>query len=214
MRAFVLSVLSFVRKTFGIYQRPTRYDHLYEYANKFKAKRIMEIGTWKGERARGMIKIAQKYHTPSEVEYYGFDLFQTMDNDTYAYEISKQPPSRAEIEKELAATGAKINLFEGDTTKTLPAAVSTLPKMDIIYIDGGHSYDTILSDWENSAKLMHENTVVIFDDYWQNRADGAKPIVDKIDQTKYRVILLPAMDVFFNPDFGRLVIRFAMVNKK
>lgn len=213
MRALRLTILSYIRYMFGIYQRPTRYDHLFEHVDSLKAKNIMEIGTWKGARAKGMIETAAKHRPVGEVHYYGFDLFHTMDPDTYAKEISKQPPSRADIEKELQATGAVIHLFEGDTTKTLPAAVATLPKMDFIYIDGGHSYETILSDWENSAKLMHETTAVVFDDYWENRKDGAGPIVDKIDKTKYNVELLPAMDVFFNPDFGRLVIRFAKVTK-
>jgi len=115
----------------------------------------------------------------------------------------------------LKTTGANIHLYRGNTLQTMPATIPNLGKMDFVYIDGGHSVDTIRSDWQNTEKVMDENTVVIFDDYWVNREDGGcKPIVDAIDRNKYEVELMPIIDKFDNPDFGKLVIRFAKVKLK
>jgi hypothetical protein len=42
--------------------------------------------------------------------------------------------------------GAKIFLFKGDTREVLPKVVNTLPMMDFIFIDSGHSLETIEND--------------------------------------------------------------------
>ena len=118
-----------------------------------------------------------------------------------------------EEEKKLQETGVNVHLYKGNTMKTLPAVISDLPPMDVIFIDGGHSLETIQNDWRCAKALMSEKTAVIFDDYWLNRHDGARPVVDAIDRTKYTVNLLPVVDVFFNPNFGRLVIVFAKVTR-
>ncbi len=214
LRIFFLSVFSWLQNKFGIWHRPTRYDQIFQAIAQLQATRIMEIGTWNGKRAVQMIEQAKKFHSPETIEYFGFDLFETMDAAQFADEISKQPPTIGQVRERLSATGARVNLYKGDTTKTLPEMVRTFPPMDVVFIDGGHSYNTILSDWQNAANVMGPRTRVIFDDYWLNRKDGAAPIVDAINKEEYHVELLPAIDVFFNPNFGRLVIQLAQVTKR
>lgn len=192
-----------------------RYTYLFEAIRTTHAVRILEVGTWHGGRAVQMIKEAQKLSPSATVEYYGFDMFEKLAPESHATEISKWPPSEAAMREKLAATGATIQLFAGDTRETLPRAVATLPKMDFIFIDGGHSRETIQNDWDTCAQLMHERTIVIFDDYWPNNTeDGAKPIVDAIDRAQYDVTILPITDTFDNPTFGKLTIQFAQVTLK
>jgi predicted O-methyltransferase YrrM len=195
------------------YSGPQRYRNLFLTIQRTKAKRIMEIGTWSADRAIQMIKESRKYNSIEEIEYYGFDLFEEMNDETFKSEISKRPPLEADVYKKLTQTGAKISLYKGDTMKTLAEAVTALPKMDFIYIDGGHSHETIANDWKYSEMLMHENTIVIFDDYWLNREDGGcKKIIDSLDRQKYKVELSKQLDTFDNKDFGRLEIRYAIVS--
>lgn len=192
-----------------------RYGYLYKEIRATKARRILEIGTWNGDRGVKMIGVASESALPGAVEYYGFDLFEELERARFESEISKWPPTMREAEEKLRATGAHVQLFKGDTLVSLPAAALTLPKMDFIYIDGGHSLETIQNDWDNASKLMHEKTVVLFDDYWQNNtAAGAKPIVDAIDKALYDVRILPITDRFTNPEFGPLAIQFARVTRK
>lgn len=175
----------------------------------------MEIGTWRGERAKLMILEAQKYSPSEEVSYYGFDFFETLLPETLNKEFSKQPPSMEMVKNELGETGARITLYKGDTKEIFPEQVFYLPKMDFIFIDGGHSLETVQNDWNYVSRLMHEGTVVVFDDYWPERTDaGAKSIVDAIDGSIYDVKILPEFDVFVKPHFKRLIIKFALVKKR
>ncbi|PIR84925.1 hypothetical protein COU16_00190 [Candidatus Kaiserbacteria bacterium CG10_big_fil_rev_8_21_14_0_10_47_16] len=196
------------------WNEPSRYKALYQLIRRNKSRRILEIGTWNGERALRML-YASKRATGMPAEYYGFDLFDAMDQAEYEREISKKPPSYEEVKSKLLTSGARIKLYQGNTLQTLPESIDSMPKMDFIFIDGGHHVDTVKNDWEYSQKVMHENTVVIFDDYWHNRKDhGARPIVDAIDTKKYEVVILPVINTYNTNDFGRLEISFARVSFK
>lgn len=200
---------------YNTFKAPRRYANLFRTVTELKAKNILEVGTWNGYRAEEMINVAAKFHPISDISYYGFDLFEEMNEGTYVEEISKRPPSLAVVQEYLNKTGAKINLFKGNTLKTMPEAVASLPKMDFIYIDGGHNYETIANDWKYSEMLMHDKTIVIFDDYWLNREDGGcKKLIDSLDRNKYTVWLSEEIDRFDNVDFGRLEIRYAFVKQK
>lgn len=175
----------------------------------------MEIGTWTGDRALTMIKLAKRYRSAKEIDYYGFDLFGQMTIERFDEEKSKWPPTQQEACEKLSATGANIHLFQGDTMKVLPEMAGKLPKMDLIFIDGGHSLETIANDWYWASQLMHDQTVVVFDDYWSGRTDaGCKVTVDGINRSVYYVDLLPIVDKFKKTDFGPLKIKLAKVKKR
>ena len=210
LRPFYLPLTNRCHKLFVA---PKRYHHLFDEIEKNKVTSILEVGTWNGNRAVEMIKKAQQ-NINSKIRYIGFDLFEELSSDLYKEELSKMPPSYDEVKTKLESLGADVSLVKGNTLQTLPEYVQNSEKVDFIFIDGGHSVETIKSDWEAVSQLMHDNTVVIFDDYWRNRkAESAAPIVDVIDRSKYEVEILPEIDKFNNPDFGRLEISFAKVSK-
>jgi predicted O-methyltransferase YrrM len=93
-----------------------------------------------------------------------------------------------EVRRRLEKTSAKIHLIKGDTRKTLPMMLSFLPKMDFIFIDGGHSFKVVSSDWESSKRLMHEKTIVVFDDV---ECVGVKKVINSIDRQQYELWVLP-----------------------
>lgn len=195
------------------YKAPKRYHHLYDSIREIKAARILEIGVWTGNRALKMIETAKEYN--SNVEYFGFDLFHDLDEEKYREELSKRPPTKEEVALRLSQSGAKVSLYKGDTCQTLPEIAPRLKAVDFAFIDGGHSIKTIENDWNYVSGLMKENTIVIFDDYWRNRDDaGCKAIVERIDRGRYNVQILPEVDRFDNPDFGRIEISFVKVTKR
>lgn len=57
-------------------------------------------------------------------------------------------------------------LIIGDSTKTVPVFIKENPttKFDLIFIDGGHEYDTAKADLENSLLLSHKDTIIAIDD--------------------------------------------------
>lgn len=189
---------------------PLRYRHLVETIDRHRCRRIMEIGTWNGWHAEDMIRAATKYWPPWQVEYYGFDMFEEIDAAKIATEISKRPPPQKTVEARLNSTGARVQLWKGDTTRTLPEVTPRLPKMDLIFIDGGHSYDTVSSDWEHCRRLMHEETVVLLDDYWGQADAGTDRVVSEIDRKRYHVDVLDPEDTFVK-EWGVLRVRFVRV---
>jgi hypothetical protein len=153
-----------------------RYQHLIQSVDtvsgnskKHKPLRILEIGVFDAAHGRQMIERAAR-NGRIFVEYYGFDMFEQMTPEVNEAEVGKKTLAKSydEVMKYLRTrTKARIiKLFKGDTKKTLPAAVPTLPKMDIIFVDGGHSLATVQSDFEHALKLAHEKTIILLDDYY------------------------------------------------
>ena len=153
-----------------------RYQHLIQSVDtasgnskKHKPFRILEIGVFDADHGRQMIEQAAR-NGRIFVEYYGFDMFEQMTFEVNEAEVGKKTLAKSEDEvmKYLKAkTKARIiKLFKGDTKKTLPAEVPGLPKMDIIFVDGGHSLGTVQSDFEYALKLAHNKTIILLDDYY------------------------------------------------
>lgn len=204
-----------VNNILGRYPEAKRYVQLFDVIREIRPKTIMEIGTWSGTRAIQMITCAQEMRLGEEIAYYGFDLFENLTPELYAQEISKHPPTMSEVKEKLLKTGARINLYKGDTNITLSGVAGELPPMDFVFIDGGHSLQTIANDWQNSCAILSDKGVVVFDDYWPDRTDaGAKTTVDAISREHFEVGIMPITDIFNNRDHGRLIIQFARVERR
>lgn len=155
-----------------------KHSFLNEYILKNECKKILEIGVANGENAKNMIETAKENYRSEKIEYYGFDKFS-------------RDSQKKEVEKKLSKTNCKFELFEGDSTKTLPKNIDRLPEMDLIFIDGGHDYQTVKSDWKNSKKLMKKDTGTFFHNY---NYSGPKQVVDNISKEKFSV------DIFDPPN--------------
>jgi predicted O-methyltransferase YrrM len=150
------------------------HPYLREYIKKNNCRKILEIGVYTGENAVSMAEIAiENAAVPQEVEYYGFDFFGGSSSDR--------------VRQKLEKLGCTFELFEGDTLQTLPLAAASLPKMDLIFIDGGKSFKEALSDWENSERLLHDRTGVFV-----HNADfaGVRRMLGQVSRDKYQVEIL------------------------
>lgn len=213
LRDFVSSHLPALKKIYNYFLGPKRYRYLFQYIQDSKCSKIMEIGTWDGLRAEQMVRTAKKIHG-SSVEYYGFDLFEDFDNLLHGEKLgTKKAPSMGSVKNRLSKTGCNINLFKGDSVKILPQLINSLPKMGIIFIDGGHNIETIQNDWLNIRSLIDDETIVIFDDYWNRDDVGCKRVIENIDKEHYLVEILPIQDIF-KKDWGILKINFVKVTRK
>lgn len=193
------------------HKKPKRYDYLFEIIKQNKCKEIMEIGIWNGFHALQMIKAAQESSPYTRITYFGFDLFE--DFNIVKLNGNKIPSSLAVIRNKLEKTGAEICLVKGYTQDTLPNFCQHYrSQMDFIFIDGGHSRKTIMSDWLNIQKIMDDKTIVIFDDYWNKTDAGCKTLIDDLNRDYWDVEVLPIVDKF-QRDWGVLEIRFVKVQR-
>lgn len=66
-------------------------------------------------------------------------------------------------------------------------------KTDILFIDGDHSYDTVIKDFNNFEKYVNSGGYIVFDDYedWKYSPEvklAVNDIVKNIDHKKYNII--------------------------
>tara|TARA_R110002020_G_scaffold3005_8_gene13921 strand:+ start:731 stop:1315 length:585 start_codon:yes stop_codon:yes gene_type:complete len=163
---------------------PTRYNCLAEEVAKLKPKTILEVGTHNGRSASIMLQEAVK-HNPN-VKYFGFDLFDEMTEKLAVEEHhGKRLPSMSIASQKLAAYN--VAFFKGNTKDTL-SEFTTDETVDFVFIDGGHSVETIQSDWNNIKRLISDSSVVVFDDYYQETEEvGCKAVVDSLKAEGYKV---------------------------
>ena len=202
----------------------TRYKNLLEQIDLCKPRWIFEFGTWYGFTAARMVKQALKYR--DDVHYFGIDLFQwmtpeeaewqnhTKKNATFAktleYLDQEIGPSRHSVtmgpSKQMAVS-YKYKLME---------KVFGIKTVDFIFIDGGHAVETILTDWFIAESMMNENTVVIFDDYYEGRDDvGAAAVIDfTINRDLFLVEMLQPIDIGKFYDGGRQPTQMVKVTRK
>lgn len=183
---------------------------------------LLEIGTFKGKTATALINIARRYEPADTIHYYGFDLWEDMDKGTRASEVSKRrvttmAQTHAHIAQATGLPKQQIHLFRGFSKDTLWRELAALPLMDFIFIDGGHSAATVDSDWRACERLMRDDTVVIFDDYF-HFPFGPRQVIDQLDRDSFAVNVLAPQDVFTDqfgiaPD-GVLKINLAQVTRR
>jgi len=88
----------------------------------------------------------------------------------------------------------QIKLFKGNTKETLPDNISQVSPVDFVYIDGGHSYETVKSDYLNVKPVLKTGTTVVFDDF--NCATGVSRFIGELLSEEggffSRVMFLPS----------------------
>jgi predicted O-methyltransferase YrrM len=145
-----------------------------EIFDHYQPLRICEIGTHCGKSANQFVRYILQ--TVPNLRYVGYDAFEDVKDDI---EFAKQERNgkkhgvKRQAMKYLEDNKAKhpgfsYKLVQGLTQDTLKEA-----SYDFVYIDGGHSYETVKHDYE---KVKH-SSVIVFDDY---NLPGVSQFVDEL----------------------------------
>jgi len=168
-----------------------RNDYFFAVIKELKPKSICEIGCHVGLTTQALVLEAIKY--TDELYFAGYDLFELANDYTHKKEINgKGSGSFNRVKRRLDGikknhfNNLKYDLYKGDTNSTLQSQ-----KFDFVFIDGGHSYDTVKHDYEK----LKDSKVIFFDDY--DIADvkrfcdeiGAKNLIEFKSKKKLAVLI-------------------------
>ena len=160
-------------------------DIYLNHLNTFKPKNFLEIGVFCGVTARNTCEYLNKLHGNS-FSYIGIDLFggdkkslideiepnflknQTFSNplkNLYYNYIKKENLNSIESNQNLLKKFKKnVKLIAGDTNEVLKK--TDISDVDYIFLDGGHSYNTVINDLNTIYEVLKgKNKVILCDDY-------------------------------------------------
>ena len=159
-------------------------DNFLGLVEEYKPKNVLEIGVFCGVTSRNICELL-KTNFGSDFRYYGLDLFGStktssvdeiepkfLENQKFSnplktiyYNFIKKENlnSKISVENFLKKFSQNIELIEGDTRVTLEKV--PLSEIDFVFLDGGHSYDTVLSDLQKLYDNMKNNSKIVCDDF-------------------------------------------------
>ena len=159
-------------------------DNFLSLVEEYKPKNVLEIGVFCGVTSRNICELL-KTNFGSDFRYYGLDLFGStktssvdeiepkfLENQKFSnplktiyYNFIKKENlnSKISVENFLKKFSQNIELIQGDTRMTLEKV--PLSEIDFVFLDGGHSYDTVLSDLQKLYDNMKNNSRIVCDDF-------------------------------------------------
>lgn len=166
---------------------------IFEYLKNNFCTRILEIGVWKGDTAVKLIKASKN----PNIFYYGIDLFEDITQELIVKEKSL-PPALIDQAQQYINETSKLNiLFQGNSNDILKELLKGKYEFDLIYIDGGHSKETLLNDIYYSKKLIKPGHPIFIDDYSDKKElSEVKNYIDELIKNGERIIILPDTDYY------------------
>lgn len=175
----------------------TRYNQLLELIDQHKPQSLVEIGVWNGANAIRMIKQALRYNT--KVTYTGYDLFEeaTLETDEKEFNVKGHNGIKAVAAYIKAETGIAPNLVKGNTRTSLHETIC-----DFVFLDGGHSVETIASDYAN----VKGSKIIVLDDYYTDGPDTSRFGCNSLLSSIPNYEILPHKDPVKGGGFTQLVL--------
>ena len=166
-----------------------------------KPKSFLEVGVFQGVTARNVCELLHVINN-GEFKYIGIDLFSLDKTDTYEgwidgtnevipgteqnniikkiyfnYILKSEPYSLRAVTHLLKKFEKNVNLIKDDSNLALKKI--DMSKIDYVFLDGGHSYETVKNDLELSKLVIKNNGTILCDDYNLHFAPGVKKAIDE-----------------------------------
>ena len=166
----------------------------------------MEIGVFHGVTARNVCELLHSIHK-NDFKYIGLDLFEESDENKnevipntnfssnpvkkfyYKYIKRQNPYSLEAVEELLSKFKNNVHLIKGNSNKILKKI--DMSKIDYVFLDGGHEYNTVMNDLDCCQKVLINNGTVLCDDYDLQQAPGVKKAIDEfINKNKFNCSII------------------------
>ena len=153
----------------------------------------MEVGVFHGVTARNVCELLHDLHN-GDFKYIGLDLFEKSEqnkseiipninfsnplkNIYFRYIKRFDPYSVEAVEDLLKKFENNIHLIKGNSNQILRKI--DMSKIDYVFLDGGHNYETVKNDLNNCIDVIMNNGTVLCDDYDLTYAPGVKKAIDE-----------------------------------
>ncbi len=178
------------------------------FLNDVKAKSpkiFLEVGVFHGVTARNICELLYTLHK-DDFKYIGLDLFEINDENKseaipntsfsnpfkkiYFDYIKKQNPySKEAVEDLLKKFKNNITLIKGNSNLILKKI--DMSKIEYVFLDGGHSYQTVKSDLECCLEVVQNNGTIMCDDYNFGHLPDVKKAIDEfVENNKLKCEIL------------------------
>lgn len=141
---------------------------------KEKSKRILEIGAFEGMSTLWFLENLPKCHVTVVDNFLG---------DTQNHEmVGDFKKIKDRFLKNTEEHKKRVYVLEGDSKEVLPKIEG---EFDVVYVDGSHRDDYVISDAKNAYRLLKKGGILIFDDYIMEYTDrngvtyAPKKIIDE-----------------------------------
>ena len=95
----------------------------------------------------------------------------------YDYFLKLDPYSYESVIRLLKKFSNNVNIIKGDSNQVLKNIKPLL--FDYVFLDGGHKYETVKNDLINLTEIIHNNGIILCDDYNLSYASGVKKAIDE-----------------------------------
>ena len=166
------------------------------FLNEIKKKSpkfFLEVGVFHGVTARNVCELLHDLHN-GDFKYIGLDLFEKSEqnkseiipninfsnplkNIYFRYIKRFDPYSVEAVEDLLKKFENNIHLIKGNSNQILRKI--DMSKIDYVFLDGGHNYETVKNDLNNCIDVIMNNGTVLCDDYDLTYAPGVKKAIDE-----------------------------------
>ena len=171
-------------------------NFLLEIVKKNKPLNFLEVGVLEGATSRNICELLYKIHS-NTFSYTGIDLFgedleanSKKEFTPISYKFSnpfkwiyfklilKMDPNSLECVKFLLKKfKSSISLYKGYSKDILNQI--SVDKINFVFLDGGHSYNTVKEDLKILVSKLNKDSIIICDDY-NIMQYGVKKAVDEI----------------------------------
>jgi len=171
-----------------------------------KPKTFLEIGVFHGVTARNVCELLYKING-KEFNYIGLDLFEeSIENKDeiipsinfsnplkyfyFKYIKRQNPYSIDAVQDLLKKFKENVHLIKGNSNKVLKKI--DMRKIDYVFLDGGHDYETVKNDLESCIEVINSNGTILCDDYNLSYAPGVKQAIDeyvRLNHFKCEIVL-------------------------
>ena len=159
-----------------------------------KPKTFLEVGVFHGVTARNVCEILYEMHGKN-FNYIGLDLFEeSFENENevipntkfnnplkeiyFKYIKKLDPYSLEAVQDLLKKFKNNVHLIKGNSKKILKEI--NMSKIDYVFLDGGHDYETVKDDLNNCIEVLNKNNgIIMCDDYNLPKASGVKIAIDE-----------------------------------